>query len=83
MSLHIFNSAKQFNAKQSFIDSSDVCLLKEDAVYLARQATGSNIKVFALKEDLDARGIKEPRLPSVDFDGFVELTEQHARIISW
>jgi len=71
-------------------------LLIEDGVYGAMDKTSASaelkaamktIAVFALKPDLDARGIGDNRLidgiKTVDYAGFVDLTEKHNTVQSW
>jgi tRNA 2-thiouridine synthesizing protein B len=66
----------------------DPILLYEDGVYAAAGGTASggllaqavaNHPVYALKADLDARGLCSivDGVQVVDYDGFVELVEQH------
>lgn len=93
MSLHIIKShhesSKSLHQCLSFAQNDDVLLLIEDGVYSALQSTLSvNIKnpCYVLKADLEARGILNEiaaHFQIIDYDGFVELTEQHKKIISW
>jgi tRNA 2-thiouridine synthesizing protein B len=66
----------------------DPILLYEDGVYAAAGGTASgnlvaqavaSHPVFALKADLEARGLSSlaDGIQVVDYDGFVELVEQH------
>jgi tRNA 2-thiouridine synthesizing protein B len=71
----------------------DPILLYEDGVYaavkgassddLVSQALGSH-PVYALQADLDARGLTKlaDGIEVIDFDGFVELVEQH-NVVPW
>lgn len=71
----------------------DPILLYEDGVYaavkgaasegLVSQALGSH-PVYALKADLDARGLTSlaDGIEVIDYDGFVELVEQH-NVVPW
>lgn len=63
-------------------------LLFEDGIYAAMAGTAYEARlieimadhpVYALKEDIDARGIDKiiPGIKLVDYSGFVELVEQH------
>ena len=73
--------------------SGEPILLYEDGVYAAaagaasedliRQALGDH-PVYALKADLDARGLARlvDDIQVVDYGGFVELVEQH-HVIPW
>jgi tRNA 2-thiouridine synthesizing protein B len=68
-------------------------LLYEDGVYaaaagaaseeLARQALAYH-PVYALQADLEARGLTSPveGIRVIDYDGFVELVEQH-HVVPW
>jgi len=72
-------------------------LLIEDAVVSALQDTGisakiekavdSGIKFFALREDLEARGLPEQRvldkITLVDYSGFVDLVTKNDRVQNW
>lgn len=76
--------------------AGDAVLLLQDGVYAAAggekarlllaQAMQQQLPVRLLSPDLVARGLQPdagcPAQPVGD-DGFVALTEQHARIISW
>jgi tRNA 2-thiouridine synthesizing protein B len=72
-------------------------LLIEDAVvgalentYISNQileAVQSGVKVYALHEDLEARGLPTARLINqiiiVDYAGFVDLAVEHSKVQSW
>ncbi|UZE97896.1 sulfurtransferase complex subunit TusB [Alkalimarinus alittae] len=96
--LHILNKSPQhpFPASQcsQFYSKADAILLIEDAVYYTLpDAFVSFLKhyqtepfIYALKEDIDARGISalaHPDIKVVTFDGFVELTAIHDKSTSW
>lgn len=99
--LHTVNkSAFERNSLESCLS---VCktdasvLLFEDAVVSAlhsttvsdqiKQATDKGIKVYALSEDLKARGLPEQRVMEqvtlVDYSGFVKLTTENDRVQNW
>jgi len=73
--------------------SGEPILLYEDGVYAAAagaasedliiQALGDH-PVYALKADLEARGLARlvDGIQVVDYDGFVELVEQH-HVVPW
>ena len=68
--------------------SGDSLLLIEDGVYqaatLALHPQAQALKLFALQEDTDARGINLPSaVTPIDYTQFVELACQHARSVSW
>ena len=95
--LYMINkSPLMFNNLKSVLGiapSGDPILLYEDGVYaaaggaaseeLVRQAL-NNHPVFALRADLDARGIARlvDGIHVIDYDGFVELVEQH-HVVPW
>ena len=70
-------------------------LLIEDGVYAALNDTetsalikelDSSVTVYALKEDLAARGILSTIMTSIkliDYEGFVDLTLSHSAVQSW
>jgi tRNA 2-thiouridine synthesizing protein B len=71
-------------------------LLIEDGVYAARSsgrvfpqvaAATAKHSIFALKPDLEARGIETDNLIEgislVDYDGFVKLTTEYSKVQSW
>lgn len=89
MSLYICNTAQNLeNTLRCFLDSlgkDDVILLIEDAVFQALGKHTLTASICALKEDLIARGIEDKihsDIKTVDYAGFVELSEEHERIIS-
>ncbi len=67
----------------------DSVLLLADGVLGVRgeaerlMARGAHVSV--LQPDLQARGFKSdhPKIRVIDFDGFVDLTVAHRRILSW
>ena len=81
----------------SLCSSDGSILLLEDAVVGAlsktavskslEKAIASGIKVFALEEDLKARGLPCERLIDqitlVDYPGFVKLATENDRVQSW
>ena len=81
----------------SLCSSDGSILLIEDAVVAAisktsvaeslEKAIASGIKVFALEEDLKARGLPCDRLIDritlVDYSGFVKLATENDRVQSW
>ncbi|WP_250658317.1 sulfurtransferase complex subunit TusB [Alkalimarinus coralli] len=98
--LHILNKSPKtpFPASQCarFISEQDSVLLIEDAVYYALPSTiplllstslqSETTAIYALKEDLEARGIlalAHKGVQLVSYDGFVELTASHDKSTSW
>ena len=73
--------------------AGDPILLYEDGVYAAVKGAASEELVaqavadhplYALKADLDARGLVSlaDGVQVIDYDGFVELVEQH-QVVPW
>jgi tRNA 2-thiouridine synthesizing protein B len=70
-------------------------LLIEDGVYAATRGNAAagkltqamgHLKIFALKADLEARGMADHVLEGVnlvDYGGFVDLVTEHATCQSW
>lgn len=93
--LHILNKPPHSDAAKQLLlalSADDTVLLIEDAVQAVLYPdwqgwTGSSAAVFLLAEDAVSRGVYSlanvKGLPLVEMDGFVELTEQNERIISW
>ncbi len=96
--LHTVNkSSFERNSLQSClntIDDSSVILLIEDGVISAANNTKSSMlaqlaangKVYALKGDVEARGISSnlaDNIQLVDYDGFVDLVVEHGTAVSW
>ena len=97
--LHIVNKSPfQSNALDTCLrlaQAGHAVLLIEDGVYAATRDTpasaslaqaAATLKIFALKPDLDARGVT-PRLSegiqTVDYGGFVDLTLEYPAVQSW
>ncbi len=99
MLLHIINNQhiNQDSDSTSMLNANDgnALLLIEDGVYLLAKNPQtltfindfqSAKKLYALTHDVHARGIKLSKDISVeliDDIGFVELTEQYSRVITW
>jgi len=97
--LHIVNkSPHQTNALESCLRMAlpgHAVLLIEDGVYAATagsplearlQDAANPIKFYALKPDLDARGMSARALGGVslvDYGGFVDLVAEHSASNSW
>ncbi|MDR5858731.1 sulfurtransferase complex subunit TusB [Halomonas eurihalina] len=95
MKLHIVNRApdagRAVEQALSAMTAEDRLLLIEDGVQgaLPSQVDGfADIegRLYALRDDLEARGLMgrhDERVKVVDVDGFVTLTEQAERTLSW
>lgn len=98
--LHIINSSPaQTTALQSCLSrirSGSALLLIENGVYAALKSDindgiwrglPSEVRLFVLESDLDARGLSKEavdgRFVIVDYAGFVDLAEQSAAAQSW
>lgn len=70
------------------VSSGDSLLLIEDGVYqaatLAQHPQASSLLLFALQEDVTARGLSLPAtITAIDYAQFVELVCRHRRSVSW
>ena len=75
------------------LSADDGLLLTGDAVYAlqpdtanlqALQLMPASVALYALDEDLAARGIQPPqRVQVMDYPGFVELCTRYAKVNSW
>ena len=95
--LHIVNRSPEHPSTMArclrFSSKNDSLLLIEDGVYFALASTLSkikqsldalNISLYALEEDLIARGIQADKsIQTVSYDGFVKLTATHSKSSSW
>lgn len=96
--LHIVNkSPLDRNTLQSCLDaaSEGSLLLIEDGVYAATKGNAyasklieamSRLKIYALKADLEARGMADRVLDGVTmvgYDGFVDLVAEYRTCQSW
>ncbi|MDR9830737.1 sulfurtransferase complex subunit TusB [Vibrio sp. FNV 38] len=88
--LFIIKSTAAIEQALKLANTDDVLLLIENAVYAGvnhhRSFFGlKERKVYALHEDLQARGIENRLSPSVlkvNFDGFVQLTTEQVQSIT-
>jgi tRNA 2-thiouridine synthesizing protein B len=79
-------SSKSFQSCLRFATSNDTILFIEDGVLAVKsgeteKAEEKGITLYALKSDLKARGI-ESAVPTVDYEGFVDLVEKDA-VATW
>ena len=92
-SLHTINKSGSHSALDSclkVVQDQDSVLLIEDGVYLLNRIAGlpltAGITVYALREDLQARGFSESELPSgiaaIGYDEFVALVCKHQRSLN-
>lgn len=91
--LHIVNQSPfTSNSLESCLrvaQSNDVILLIEDAVLAvgwAELAKPNKFTIYALKSDIEARGLSDKviaKIKLIDYAEFVELTVQHHPIQTW
>lgn len=97
--LHIVNksptAARSLESCLRMALPGQAVLLIEDGVYAATtgssseaqlRAAASKVKFYALKPDLDARGMSARALDNVtlvDYGGFVDLVAEHGTPNSW
>ncbi|MEL7293177.1 MAG: sulfurtransferase complex subunit TusB [Pseudomonadota bacterium] len=89
--LHIIKSVSALSEAVRLCQQHDELLLIEEAVYAAipQHSAFHQLKkrsVFALKNDLDARGIPHrisPSIDVVDYVGFVALTVKQDKSLTW
>jgi tRNA 2-thiouridine synthesizing protein B len=78
-----------------FARQGSAVLLIEDGVYAAARDTAvskqvqeamGNVSIYALKPDLEARGVQHRVMDGirlVDYGGFVDLVAEHSAVQSW
>lgn len=95
MILHILTKTPDNSASvqmQQVIGDQDAVLLIEEAVVAALDPSWTawqqfQSRIFLLSEDLIARGLAsiaaDNELPMIEMDGFVVLTEQYEKAVTW
>ncbi|WGI27278.1 sulfurtransferase complex subunit TusB [Halomonas alkaliantarctica] len=95
MILHILTKAPDSSASsqmQQAVGDQDAVLLIEEAVTAALDPSWAawqqyQTRIFLLSEDLIARGLasiaEDNELPTLEIDGFVMLTEQYEKTVTW
>ncbi|UVE16065.1 sulfurtransferase complex subunit TusB [Pseudomonas sp. LS44] len=95
--LHVLSHSPFSDSRLSsclrLLGANDALLLSGDAVYALQAATAQrqvlelmpdSIALFALSEDLQARGLSVPmRVQPVDYPAFVELCTRFDKVNSW
>lgn len=89
--LHIVKSQAAIIELMPFVTAHDQVLLIEEAVYGANPRHEffsylSGLDVAVLEADVNARGMTDKvsaKLRSVDYAGWVELTEAHRQSMTW
>ncbi len=85
MTLYICKHNISLESIPEKLTQDDAVILIEDGVYQALNTVNVLAKVYVLDEDVQARGIanKIPStISSINYSGFVKLTEVHQRIIT-
>ncbi|WP_246131634.1 sulfurtransferase complex subunit TusB [Pistricoccus aurantiacus] len=85
------SASRVYQDALSAMDSTDCLILTEDGVQgalpqLVDYFGSLEGRLFALREDLAARGLEgrcADHVVVVDVDGFVELTEEAEKTVSW
>ena len=84
--LHLVNRTAALQDCLKIAVADDAVLLIEDGVYAARAPTETQARVYALGEDVLARGLAN-RLATgiklVGYEEFVQLACDHQPIVSW
>lgn len=101
MYLHIVsNFSKNFNIQETVFNiiynnsKSSLLFLEEGVYYISWQEFLKNeilclkenkIKIFALEQDVLARGISvvDDYIKLIDYKQFVDLTEENSKILTW
>ena len=95
--LHVLSHSPFTDSRLSsclrILGGQDALLLCGDAVYalqagsaqwLALELMPEHIRLYALDEDVKARGLASPpRLTRVDYSGFVALSCQYDKVNTW
>jgi len=84
--LHVVNKADALGECMGLLTAEDVLVLIEDGVYAACGKVGLRAPCYALKDDLEARGLLariDSAVAVLSYDGFVELVEYHQPIVTW
>lgn len=85
--LHIIKSEAGYQQAKPYFQQGDDVLFVESGCYIANAIDADQVwRSYVLKEDMDARGLvntREEGAQITDFNGFVELTEQHIASTTW
>ncbi len=97
--LHTINKSPfehgTFETCLKFAKQGSAVLLIEDGVYAAARDTAvskqvqealKNVSIYALKPDVEARGMQNRVMDGVrlvDYEGFVDLVVEHNAVQSW
>lgn len=90
-----WTSSSSLYEQLCFASQGDAILLIEDAVLslhspinlasFCAKCAAHQIKVYAVKEDLNRRGVRNqyPQLEIVDYSGFVDLVAKYDKQVAW
>lgn len=88
--LHTLNDPMLLTLCLRAADNGDSVLLIEDGVYNAQSGAAgkipAGIKIYALQNDVEARGLKnrlDTRVTLASDNDFVTLCCEHDRVINW
>ncbi|WP_261816522.1 sulfurtransferase complex subunit TusB [Vibrio gallicus] len=89
--LHIISRIDKLEQAVMYATATDRFLLVEDAVYAANPRHHAFLSIqplqtLVLRPDAEARGIidmLESSIAVIDFSGFVDLTAEHSKSITW
>lgn len=89
--LHIISTLEALKQATAYASSKDEFLLVQDAVYAVNPKHFAHAELiahntYALSADVEARGLShkaDSAIELVDFAGFVDLTAEHSKSITW
>lgn len=88
--LHVLNKSPdhpRFGYCLSALADNDALILIENAVFGLGSASRFKCQVYALKDDVEARGLPSPSaeeaIELIDMSRWVTLTATHSRIVHW
>lgn len=83
-SLHIINHLADVPSCLPFIADDDALMLCGDAVYALRQPLNQSMSLYALAEDIQARGLESfTQAKTVDYSEFVALCAAYTKVVAW
>ena len=87
MIIHSPFERKEVDTLLSIIKSGDGIIFTKNGVFINNYKEFDTtklegVKIYGLKEDLDARGIKDWKYAAVDYDGFADLIIEYGKVIS-
>ncbi len=89
--LHIVSRLHSLETLSRYVSAKDTLLLVEEAVYASnpkhkKHVLLPSVEVKALQPDIVARGLEgvcASHIETVDFAGYVDLTAEHSKSITW